>query len=141
ISSVGGKLAFPFGALYHGTKFAVEGISEALAFELGEFGVKVKLVEPGAVATDFKGRSMDISNDEKLTEYQPLLGKVLHAMEGFFATASTPTQIAEVIYKAATDGSSRLRYVAGDDSRQLIEARKHLDDAALDQALKAQFTI
>ena len=55
ISSIGGKMTFPLGALYHGTKFAVEGISEALHYELEPLGVRVKLVEPGAIATDCAG--------------------------------------------------------------------------------------
>ncbi|RYY56531.1 MAG: SDR family oxidoreductase [Chitinophagaceae bacterium] len=139
ISSVGGKLAFPFGSLYHGTKFAVEGISESLDFELREFGVKVKIVEPGAVATDFKGRSMDISNDETLLEYQPLLGKVIGAMDEFFVHASAPVKIAEVIFEAATDGKNQLRYIAGEDARQMIGARKQLDDESLDATLRMQF--
>ncbi|WP_244228721.1 SDR family oxidoreductase [Mucilaginibacter endophyticus] len=58
ISSIGGKMTFPLGTLYHGTKFAVEGISESLSYEVEEFGGKVKIIEPGAIATDFAGRSL-----------------------------------------------------------------------------------
>lgn len=68
ISSIGGKMTFPLGVLYHGTKFAVEGISESLKYELEQFGGKIKIVEPGAIATDFIGRSLDVNNDETLTE-------------------------------------------------------------------------
>ena len=64
ISSMGGKITFPLGALYHGIKFAVEGISEALSYELEQFGGKMKIIEPGAIAIDFAGRSFDFSNDE-----------------------------------------------------------------------------
>jgi NADP-dependent 3-hydroxy acid dehydrogenase YdfG len=63
ISSIGGKMAFPLGTLYHGTKFAVEGLSEALHYELSAIGVSVKIVEPGFVKTDFAGRSLDFTND------------------------------------------------------------------------------
>ena len=63
ISSIGGKMTFPLGALYHGSKFAVEGISEALHFELEAIGIKVKIVEPGMINTDFGGRSFDFAND------------------------------------------------------------------------------
>ncbi|MFG2949737.1 SDR family oxidoreductase [Streptomyces adustus] len=70
ISSIGGKVTFPLGTLYHGTKFAVEGLSEALHYELAAVGVKVKLVEPGIVDTDFAGRSFDFTNDESLAGYQ-----------------------------------------------------------------------
>ncbi|MEO0836542.1 MAG: SDR family oxidoreductase, partial [Cyanobacteria bacterium J06642_3] len=61
VSSVGGKMTFPLGSLYHGTKFAVEGISEALSFELEAIGCKVKIIEPGAIKTDFASRSFDFN--------------------------------------------------------------------------------
>ena len=85
ISSVGGKVAFPLGVLYNGTKFAVEGISESLSYEVEQFGGKVKIIEPGAIATDFTGRSLDFNNDETLTEYQPIVGKVISAMPAFYS--------------------------------------------------------
>jgi short-subunit dehydrogenase len=74
ISSIGGKITFPLGTLYHGTKFAVEGRSEALSFEMEAIGVKVKIVEPGAIRTDFAGRSSDFNNDESMAEYQDIVG-------------------------------------------------------------------
>ena len=76
ISSVGGRMTFPFGSLYHGTKWAVEGISEALRWELNEIGTQVKIVEPGFIKTDFGGRSFDFTNDETMEGYQPLIGKL-----------------------------------------------------------------
>src|SRR6186713_301692 len=57
ISSIGGRMTFPLGTLYHATKFAVEGLSEALHYELAAFGVRVKVIEPGGIKTDFSGRS------------------------------------------------------------------------------------
>jgi NAD(P)-dependent dehydrogenase (short-subunit alcohol dehydrogenase family) len=66
ISSIGGKMTFPLGTLYHGSKFAVEGLSEALHYELEPLGVRVKIVEPGMIKTDFGGRSFDFQNDESL---------------------------------------------------------------------------
>lgn len=74
ISSIGGRMTFPLDAHYHGTRFAVEGISEALRFELAAIGVRVKIVEPGAIRTDFGGRSLDFSKDKSLTEYQHFVG-------------------------------------------------------------------
>ncbi|TLV03939.1 SDR family oxidoreductase [Dyadobacter luticola] len=141
ISSIGGKITFPLGALYHGTKFAVEGISESLSFELEQFGVKVKIVEPGAIATDFVGRSLDFSNDETMTEYQPLVTRFLGSVGNMFQNASPATVVAEVIYEAATDGTSQLRYTAGEDAREIIANRKQLDDATLMGAIKSQFAL
>ena len=66
VSSVGGRIVFPFGVLYHSSKWAVEGLSEALHFEARLFGGRVKIVEPGGVNTDFGGRSFVFTNEEKL---------------------------------------------------------------------------
>jgi short-subunit dehydrogenase len=139
ISSMGGKVTFPLGSLYHGTKFAVEGLSEALSFETEAIGVKVKIVEPGMIKTDFGGRSLDSNNDESMTEYQGVVGKLMAAMEPQAATGSEPEMVAEVIYKAATDGTDQLRYIAGPDAEQIIANRKAADDATFLQGIRAQF--
>lgn len=139
ISSMGGKLTFPLGALYHGTKFAVEGISESLSYEVEQFGGKVKVIEPGAIATDFAGRSLDFSNDESLAEYQPLIGKVMTAMPVLYQQAAPATAIAEVIYEAATDGTHQLRYTAGADAQAMIATRRQLDDDSFREILSTQF--
>ena len=139
ISSIGGKMTFPLGTLYHGTKFAVEGLSEALSFEMEAIGVKVKIVEPGMIKTDFGGRSFDFSNDESLTEYQAFVGHVMGAMEPLGAAGSEPVVVAEVIHQAATDGTGRLRYTAGDDAAQWMAQRKAASDEEFIGGLKKQF--
>jgi short-subunit dehydrogenase len=139
ISSIGGKITFPLGALYHGTKFAVEGISESLSYEVESFNVKVKIIEPGAIATDFGSRSLDFSNDETITEYQPIVGKLLSALPEFYKNASSASVIADVIYEAATDGSNQLRYTAGEDAKIFIANRKQLEDEIFIGGVKAQF--
>ena len=139
ISSIGGKVTFPLGTLYHGSKFAVEGLSEALSFEMAEIGVRVKIVEPGMIKTDFGGRSFDFNNDESMTEYQGLVGKLWAAMEPLASSGSEPEVVAEVIYKAATDETDQLRYTAGPDAEQIVAQRKASDDATFLNGIKAQF--
>ncbi len=117
VSSMGGKMTFPLGSLYHGTKFAVEGISESLRYEVEEFGGKVKIIEPGAIATDFAGRSFDFNTDEKLSAYQNIVGKIMNVFPQMIKNASSTNVVTEVIYKAATDGTKRLRYMAGKDAK------------------------
>lgn len=141
ISSIGGKMAFPLGTLYHGTKFAVEGLSEALNYELESFGAKVKIVEPGAIETDFAGRSLDFSNDESLTEYKDIVHKIEEGMPAFFANASPARVVAEVIYRAATDGTSTLRYTAGEDAKGIIAQRQAADDETFSGGVKAMFKL
>lgn len=142
ISSIGGKMTFPFGSLYHGTKFAVEGISEALIYEMEAIGCKVKIVEPGVIKTDFAGRSFDFNNDESLTEYQPSIDKFMSGMgSSVESNASEPIVVAEVIYQAATDGTDTLRYTAGEDAKVFVANRKAADDATFIQGIKTQFGI
>jgi NADP-dependent 3-hydroxy acid dehydrogenase YdfG len=117
VSSMGGKMTFPLGSLYHGTKFAVEGISESLRYEVEEFGGKVKIIEPGAIATDFAGRSFDFNNDEKLSAYQNIVAKIMAVFPQMIKNASSTNVVTEVIYEAATDGTKKLRYMAGKDAK------------------------
>jgi NAD(P)-dependent dehydrogenase (short-subunit alcohol dehydrogenase family) len=139
VSSVGGRVTFPLGSLYHASKFAVEGLSEALQYELGLVGVRVKVVEPGGITTDFGGRSLDFNNDPQLAEYQPLVRSVLDVLGPMMAQGSPPERVAEVVYAAATDGTDRLRYEAGPDAVQLLAGRRASDDAAFYAGMKAQF--
>ena len=137
ISSIGGQMTFPLGTLYHGTKFAVEGISEAMHYELEAAGIKTKIVEPGMINTDFGGRSFDMVNDESMVEYQPVVQALFGAWSGE-QTGSEPIVVAEVIWTAVTDGSDTLRYRAGADAVELLDNRKALDDATFIGGLKAQ---
>lgn len=140
ISSMGGRITFPLGTLYHGTKFAVEGLSESLHYELAALGIAVKIVEPGGIRTDFGGRSFDFTNDPALTEYQPLVEAVLNGLGTTMAEqGSEPDQIAEVVWTAITDGTDTLRYVAGADAQQLLAARAASDDATFLGSVAAQF--
>lgn len=139
VSSIGGKITFPLGSLYHGTKFAVEGISEALSFEMAQIGVKVKIVEPGLIATDFGGRSFDFSNNEEMAEYQPIVGALFKSFQAMGSNASPATLVADVIYKAATDETNTLRYRAGLDAERLLDNRKKLDEEEFVGMVKQQF--
>ncbi|NME67031.1 SDR family oxidoreductase [Flammeovirga aprica] len=139
ISSIGGKMTFPLGSLYHGTKFAVEGISEALSFELGEIGIKVKIVEPGAIATDFGGRSFDFQTAEGLEEYQPTIKSLMDGWGEAVKQASPASVVADVIYTATTDGSDQLRYRAGEDAHFLLDNRKKMSDDEFIGMIKQQF--
>ncbi|MCA9668455.1 MAG: SDR family oxidoreductase [Myxococcales bacterium] len=141
VSSMGGKITLPLGTLYHGTKFAVEGLSEALSYEMASIGVRVKLVEPGGVKTDFGGRSFDFTNDESLAEYQPLVGKVMAAFGPLMANSIEADVVADTIHRAATDESAQLRYVVGDDAKKLIEMRKTMDDTAYRANVAALFKL
>ena len=139
ISSMGGRFAFPLGTLYHASKFAVEGLSESLFYELATLGIRVKLIEPGGMKTDFGGRSLEFNNDPAVPEYQPLVQNVLNVLGPMMAAGSAPEGIAEVVYAAATDRTDQLRYQAGADAVQLINRRLAEGDITFIGAMKAQF--
>lgn len=141
ISSIGGQMTFPLGTLYHGTKFAVEGLSEALHYELEAAGIKMKIVEPGMIRTDFGGRSFDFQNDETLEAYQPVVNALFFAWGGAAddtSQSSAPEVVADVIWTAVTDGTATLRYRAGADAVELLDNRKALSDDDFIGGLKSQ---
>lgn len=138
VSSIGGILTFPLGTLYHGTKFAIEGLSEALSFEMREIGVTVKIIEPGDTLTDFK---VDFAADEAMLEYQPVIEKFSEGYKPIKAAGSEPIVIAEAIFRAATDGTDQLRYPAGDDSVAKVAKRKADDEATFLADMRRQFSI
>lgn len=129
VASVGGRLAFPFYSIYNSSKFAVEGFSEGLHYELKPFGIRVKIIEPGVIKTDFYGRSMhDISLPGEATDYEGYLKGSMSKMAASEKTGSHPDVIAKLIVKAANDKSYRLRYSAGSNAKMLLILRKILPD-------------
>lgn len=139
VSSMGGLYAFPLGSLYHGSKFAVEGITEALYYEMGAIGVRVKLIEPGRVETDFGTRSMDRAMDPEMTEYLPLINALIAASSAPDTTRSTPEEVARKIFEVVTEDSDQVRYAVGADAEQALAARKAMDDTAFLAHIKGVF--
>jgi NAD(P)-dependent dehydrogenase (short-subunit alcohol dehydrogenase family) len=137
-TSIGGFIALPFFSVYHATKWALEGWSESLAFELGSHGILVKTVSPGGITTDFSGRSLDMATHEA---YDGDLQKLVAVMRDpeRQKVYSTAAQIAEVVYEAATDGTSTLRYVAGEDAKAMYAQRKMLGDEAYRANIREMF--
>ncbi len=107
-TSIGGLMTVPFNSMYHATKWALEGWSESMAFELGQLGIGMKTVSPGGMKTDFFTRSFDVGRHP---DYDALMDKVMNAVTDpkQMDAYSTPEQIAEVVYEAATDGKDQLR--------------------------------
>ncbi|OQP41086.1 short-chain dehydrogenase/reductase [Niastella yeongjuensis] len=124
ISSMFGLVGYPTCALYSATKWALEGFCECMAYDLATFGVRVKTIAPGGIQTDFAGRSLDGAQHDA---YLPLMAKVSEGYsEEKINSYSTPQQIADVIYEAATDNKDQLRYLAGPDAAALYNERLEL---------------
>ena len=136
ISSIGGQITFPLGALYHGTKFAVEGLSEALHFELEPLGIRVRIVEPGMIKTNFGGSSFDFAMDEGLSDYAPTAEAMGRLFGKLASNPSAPETVAKVIWNAANETGDRLRFRAGEDAERLLDERKGQDDATFISGIK-----
>ncbi len=138
ISSVGGKITFPLGTLYHGSKFAVEGMSEALSYELSAVGITVKIVEPGGIKSNFGTTSFDMTVDGSPEEYKPLVDKFVAGVKASEGGGADPSVIAKVVYDAVTDGTDQLRYTAGPGAQRTIATREKLSDTEYITFMKQQ---
>lgn len=137
ISSIGGQITFPLGTLYHGTKFAVEGLSEALHYELEPLGIRVRIVQPGMIRTDFGGRSFDFAMNETLSDYTPT-GQAMGRLFGKLAAKpSAPEVVADVIWQAVNEPGDQMRFRAGEDAEALLDRRKLEDDESFLGSIKA----
>jgi NAD(P)-dependent dehydrogenase (short-subunit alcohol dehydrogenase family) len=129
ISSMGGKITFPLYSIYHATKFAVEGFSESLHYEVAQFGIKIKLIEPGPIVTEFYGRSRQYIKPVDTNQYDGFIQKFNTAAEKVMKEAEGPEVVAKVIFKAATDSSNQMRYAVGKPGPMLLILRKLLPDS------------
>jgi NAD(P)-dependent dehydrogenase (short-subunit alcohol dehydrogenase family) len=144
ISSIGGRVAQPTYGAYSGSKFALEAASDALRRELAPHGVKVVIVEPGAVRTEMVGRGGVTARDlasgmtaEQERRYGGLMQAILAQSEGFLRTGVDATKAAGTIAIAATARRPKVRYTIGRDAGLLIGLARILPDRALDRALAA----
>ena len=128
VASVGGRITFPLYSSYHATKWAVEGFTESLQFELAPLGIQVKLIEPGPIKTDFYHRSLDVASTGDNASYASFVARAMPALEKAGQDAPGPEVVADAIYEAATGESPRLRYSA--NSRGILALRKLLPDDA-----------
>ena len=135
-TSIGGFMGFPLHSIYHATKFALEGWSESMSFELSKFGIGIKTVAPGGILTDFAGRSLDFNTQ---AEYSDIENKLLGVVDVMMKNASTAEQIAEVVYEAATDNKDQVRYLAGADAHMMYERRLEIGKESFRKEIGQQF--
>jgi NAD(P)-dependent dehydrogenase (short-subunit alcohol dehydrogenase family) len=113
IASAGGRMTWPLNSLYISTKWALEGFTESLQYELRPFNIRTKIIEPGSIQTDFFGRSQEVAESRELDVYDDYVNRVIPNLQKAGADAPGPEVVAPVVYRAATDDSWRLRYQAG----------------------------
>ena len=143
ISSVGGKVALPTYGAYAGSKFALEAVSDALRREVSAAGIKVVVIEPGAVKTEIAERGITTSEGLKadmtvaqLTRYREVMDAVMAQARSFNETGVSAETAAMVIAKAATTSRPRTRYTIGRDAAILLRISRFVSDRVLDRIVR-----
>jgi NAD(P)-dependent dehydrogenase (short-subunit alcohol dehydrogenase family) len=135
ISSIAGRIGFPLTPAYVSSKFALEGLSESMAYELEQFRIKVILVEPGVIKTNFDnnlkiGKSVCTTTNDHNSPYADITEKRIAAFKPRFENGSSPIEVAKVILNAiiSRDVLPELRYLVGNDAFKLMKIRKSKSD-------------
>jgi NAD(P)-dependent dehydrogenase (short-subunit alcohol dehydrogenase family) len=129
MSSGAGRFGYPGGSAYVSTKFAMEGLSESLSYELDPFGIKVILVEPGVIRTNF-GNGMVVAkkSQDPASAYVSMSRKMNEVLGQLMQNGSPPTLVANLVLQAAKSDNPSLRYLAGKDVEQWVDQKKKMSD-------------
>lgn len=144
VSSGAGVFALPMISLYCASKFALEGFSESLSYELASQNIRVKIIEPGGVlSTNFGKRSgSEAARNTPLMDYDAFVAATNEVFAGLRAKRlATEEDVAKVIFDAATDGTDRLRYVATPDIEPLVKARRETSEPDYIAHMRSQFSM
>jgi NAD(P)-dependent dehydrogenase (short-subunit alcohol dehydrogenase family) len=141
VSSMGGRVTFPLYSIYHATKWAVEGFSESLAFELRPFGIRMRLVEPGAIRTEFYGRSREPIAAPPGAGYDDLVARCETISLSGGRQGQGPEVVASTIIRAIADRSWRLRYPVAAPAPMLMALRKVLPEAVFLALIRRRYGI
>ena len=129
ISSGAGRFGFPTGSAYVSTKFALEGLSESMRYELEPFGIRIIIIEPGVITTNFvKSTVITKKATDPNSPYIQLMKTMETNFDKMIINGSTPEYVAHIIFDAIRDENPKLRYLAGKDVEQWMEAKKRMSD-------------
>jgi NAD(P)-dependent dehydrogenase (short-subunit alcohol dehydrogenase family) len=142
ISSGAGRFGFPGGSAYVSTKFAVEGLSESMSYELEPFGIKVVIVEPGVIRTNFvDGLVVAKKSQDPNSPYSQIMQKIATGFEEMMKNASSPDLVAKVVLNAIRDENPSLRYLAGSDVEAWLGGNRKIADEELHKMMKQNLTM
>ena len=137
ISSVVGRMGLPGSPAYISTKFALEGLTECLRYELGQFGVKLTLIEPGVIKTNFFD-SMKVPQTNADPKYKQMTDFMLSGLKMMVQMGTAPAQVAQTIIKAINDKEIQPRYVVGTDAAMFMEAKKMKTDLEFEKYMSKE---
>jgi len=138
ISSVVGRIGFPASPAYISSKFALEGLSESLRFELAPFGVNVVIIEPGVIKTNFMKNLRMAEKAESDSVYRDITVKVVSGVKMMAEMGTPPKEVADTIIKAVKDEKPLPRYIVGNDASMFLEAKKSKTDIEFENYLKKE---
>jgi len=138
VSSVVGRIGFPASPAYISSKFALEGLSESLRFELAPFGVNVVIIEPGVIKTNFMKNMRMAEKSESNTVYRDITVKVVSGVKMMAEMGTHPKEVADTIVKAVKDEKPLPRYIVGNDASMFLEAKKSKTDIEFENYLKKE---
>jgi len=137
ISSVAGRMGLPGSPAYISSKFALEGFGECLRYELGQFGIKTTLIEPGVIKTNFF-ESMKIPDSKTDPKYKQITDHIHSGLKMMVELGTPPSQVADVIIKAIHDDEMLPRYIVGTDAAMFMEAKKAKTDIEFEKYLSKE---
>ena len=137
ISSGAGLFGYPGGSAYVGSKFAIEGLSESISYELDQFGIKVVLIEPGFIKTNFSN-AMAIAKkaQDPSSPYSQMMQKIQTRSNEMAKTGSSVDVVTKAILKAVTTERPNLRYLAGKDVETWAADKKTMSDSQFHDMMK-----
>jgi len=138
ISSIAGRIGFPVSTAYISSKFAIEGLSESLRYELGPFGVNVIIIEPGVIKTNFFDSMKTAKKADQSDVYRDITIKVISGVKMMAEMGTHPKEVADVIIKSLKEEKPLPRYVVGNDAAMFLEAKKMKTDIEFENYLKKE---
>jgi short-subunit dehydrogenase len=131
VSSGAGRIGFPGMSAYVSSKFALEGLSESMSYELEPFGIKVVIIEPGVIRTNFKKNSVMSKkslDNSSISPYSPIIQKIDSSISSIIEHATPPEEVAKAILHAITSNNPELRYLVGNDMIMMAETKRSMSD-------------
>jgi len=137
VSSVAGRIGFPGTPAYISSKFALEGLSESMRYELSPFGIKTIIIEPGVIKTDFFS-SMKVAKGKPDSPYKEITEKVMNGVKMMTEMGTPPDEVAKTIIKAIQTEDPLPRYIVGSDASMFLEAKKMKTDIEFENYIKKE---
>jgi NAD(P)-dependent dehydrogenase (short-subunit alcohol dehydrogenase family) len=137
ISSGAGRFGYPGGSAYISSKFAVEGLSESMSYELEPFGIRMVIVEPGVIKTNiFNSVVVAKKSQDPNSPYFQIMQNMAYAFEEMIKNASSPELVAKVVFNAVINENPNLRYLAGKDVETWMDAKRNMSDEEFYKMMK-----